>query len=91
MKNEEVIKILLQYVTEWNCASADEYPYFTDELGHACNDAIKLIQENIKLKEENKDYKLNLEYMNGVIEVLKIKIQKLKLKRCIDIIKWKDS
>ena len=57
MTNEEVVlDLLLKYVSDWNCASSDEYPLFTDELGHACNDVIKLIgdknKENTKLKAE---------------------------------------
>ena len=62
MINSENIKsIFLKIVDEWNCASADKYPLFTDELGHACNDAIKIIEENDKLKSEYDDIKINLD------------------------------
>lgn len=38
------IATLKKVVFEWNRASADEYPLFTDELGHACNDAVSFLQ-----------------------------------------------
>jgi hypothetical protein len=45
---EDTINVLKNSVSEWNCASSDEYPNFTDELGHACNSAISILQEQLK-------------------------------------------
>ena len=69
MTNEdEVLDLLFKYVSDWNCASADEYPYFTDELGHACNDVIRLVddknKENTKLKAEIEELKSKIVSLN---------------------------
>jgi len=44
---KETIEILEMYVSDWNRASADEYPRFTDELGHACNFALSILQQQL--------------------------------------------
>ena len=44
---KEAIAILKKYVSDWNCASADEYPLFTDKLGHACNFSVSALQQQL--------------------------------------------